>query len=169
MTRYILATLILILQEVILLNTLIFETRQGHYIAWVIHIMFMVATIFDIWVGYRIGKWAKQRYTTGKIVEFANKWTERFHSYVGRRGRLLALFLLGNFSFPYVNSFIAAWLAIPFWEMLIVFFIGNVTFYFLGWFVIGGISTLIPNPAIALPVIVGLTIITILLFKRFRK
>ena len=169
MTRYIIAALILILQEVVLLNTLIFQTHQGYYMPWIIHLMFVCATVFDIWIGYRIGKWAKRRYATGKVVEFANRWTERFHAYVGKRGRILALFLLGNFSFPYLNSFIAAWLMIPFWEMMIIFFIGNVTFYFLGYFIIGGISSLIPNPAIALPVIIGLTLLSILLFKRFRK
>ena len=169
MLRYLLATLVLIAQEVVSLNTLLFETKQGHYIPWIIHAIFLVATAFDIWIGYAVGTWVKRRHKTGKLVRFADKCAARFHAYVGKRGRKFALFLLGNFSFPYVNSFIAAWLDIPFWESFMWLFVGNVIFYFASWFFIIGVMAVVPNPGWGLAAVIGITALVVIVFRRFRK
>lgn len=169
MIHWLLAVIVLTLQEVVTLNALLFAAKQGHYTIWVIHLIFAVATAFDIWIGYKIGKWTKNRYTTGRIVRFANKVSERFHAFMGKRGRKIAVFLLGNFSFPYVNAFLAAWLDIPFWEAFILLYIGNIVFYVVGWLFILGISIALPNPVWGMAAVVIASLAFVLIARRMRK
>ena len=160
----------LVTQEVVSLNAMIFEVNRYHFHVWFIHVLFIIATLFDIVVGFLIGKYTRKKLVRGKVFAFAEKWSAKFHSYVGTRGRRFALLLIGNFSFPYINAFIAAWLDMPFVESLIFLFIGNMIWYGSLWLLVLGITSAIPNPWMALGVIVSVALlVTVAARKRESK
>jgi membrane protein YqaA with SNARE-associated domain len=158
----------LITQEIVSLNTVLFWVYHYHFHVVLIHILFIVATIIDIVVGFIAGKFVRRKMTHGKIVRFAEKWSARFNSYVGKRGRWVALLIIGNFSFPYINAFLAAWLDMPFVESFIFIFIGNMIWYVSLWLLVLGVASVVPNSWTALAVIVGITLIALYFMKRFK-
>ena len=123
MKHCLIAILVLVLQEVVTLNTVIFETHRGIHNPWAIHLIFLVVTALDIWIGYAAGKWVRRTYNEGRAVRFIQKWVDRFEGYAGKRGKRAALFALGFVNPPYINSFIASWLDVSFWEMFIYIYI----------------------------------------------
>jgi hypothetical protein len=74
--------------------------------------------------------------------------------------------LLGNFSFPYINAFIAAWLDVPFWESFFWLFVGNMIWYGLMWLVVIGVSSVVHNIAIAFPIILLIVIVVMIASRR---
>lgn len=158
----------LITQEIVSLNAVIYEVHRHHFHVWLFHILFALATIVDMLIGYAVGRYSRKKVTRGRVAAFADKWSARFHSYVGVRGRKVALFLLGGFSFPYVNAFIAAWLGMPFAESMLFLFIGGMTWYIATWLFVIGVATAIPNPWVALGAIVAVTVLLAALFRRYR-
>lgn len=158
----------LITQEIVSLNAVIFAAYHYHFHVVLIHILFLIATAIDIIIGFIIGKYVRRKMTHGKIVAFAEKWSARFHSYVGRRGRWVALLAIGNFSFPYINAFLAAWLDMPFIESFIFIFIGNIIWYISLWLLVLGIASTIPNPWIAFTVVVSVALIGIYIVKKLK-
>ncbi len=158
----------LVIQELVSLNAVLFEVHQQHFHVWLIHILFMVATVVDIIAGFFIGKYVQKKLTHGRIFTFAEKWSARFHSFAGKRGKWFALLLLGNFSFPYLNAFIAAWLDISFIESLIFLFIGNMLWYITLWLFMLGVVSVIPNASIALGVIIAVMILIVILVRKFK-
>ena len=87
MKFYLLAILVLTVQEVVSTNALLLEALHGHYALWIIHGIFVAATVFDIWIGYRIGMYTKKRLTRGKVYDFAEKMSARFNRSLGKNGR----------------------------------------------------------------------------------
>lgn len=166
---WLLAIGILLVQEVVSLNALLLETHHGHYELWLIHSIFVAATVFDIWTGDYAGRYAKKKITKGKVVAFAQKISDRFHRSVGRSGRRAALLLLGTLSFPYVNSFVSAWLDIPLRESFGFLFLGNMISYTMYWIIVLGVSSVIPNPFIAFPIMVTILGTVLFIAKRFRS
>ena len=55
MKLWILLTLTFLIQEPITSSGILFEAYQHHYNIWLIHLLFSVATLFDIIVGYYVG------------------------------------------------------------------------------------------------------------------
>jgi membrane protein YqaA with SNARE-associated domain len=168
MKQWLFIAFILISQEVVLFNGLLLKTHQGAYSLSLIFILFIIATTLDIVVGYCLAIWAKKKWRKGKVVAFANKWTDRFHAFVGKRGKWLALLLLGNFSFPYLNAFIAGWLGIAFGEMFIFLFIGNMINFATSLLLVLGVASFIPNPSFAFLGIIAVSILIVIVTKKLK-
>jgi hypothetical protein len=168
MKHWLIAIVILIFQEVVSLNTLIFETHQGAYTPWIIHLIFLIVSAFDIWIGFIIGRWVKRKYHTGKIIRFVEKWTARFEAYSGKKGKRIALLAFGFISSPYITSFIASWLDVSFAEMFVLIFFSDILWYIGTWLVIIGVTAFVPNPVHALIVIIIISLLIILFSRRKR-
>jgi membrane protein YqaA with SNARE-associated domain len=158
---------ILFIQEIVSLNATLLYAHK-HHIGLLIFILFILTTVIDLVIGYYLGKWVKGRFTKGKIVVWIQKRVGQFHSYVGKKGRWVALLLLGNFSFPYINAFIAAWLDMPFWESFFWLFVGNMTWYGFMWLIVIGVSSIVHNIAIAFPIILLIVVVATILFRRWK-
>src|ERR1700758_1531086 len=104
--KWFVVLLILFVQETVTLNGLLTKVFQGQYSVFLITILFVFATVIDIFIGYWIERYVKKRWNKGQVRAFAKKWSDRLFSYVGKRGVRFYLLLLGYFSFPYLNSFI---------------------------------------------------------------
>lgn len=157
----------LVTQEVISLNTVILEVHRYNFHVGLIHILFMAATALDIIVGFTFGTYAKKHLTNKKLVAFAEKWSARFYTLVGKKGKWVALIILGNFSFPYINAFIAPWLNLSFIESFIFIFIGNMIWYATVWLFVLGVVSVVPNPLTGLFVIIAIVILVMLFAKKF--
>lgn len=156
----------LITQEVISLNAVIFAAHAHRLPVVLIHVLFVLATIIDIVIGYAIGAYARKKLTRGKITSFAEKWSARFASYAGKKGRWVALLILGNFSFPYINAFLAGWLEMPFIESFIFLFLGNIVWYGFLWLIVLGVVSAVPNAWIAFPIIAAIAIGILLVIRK---
>lgn len=168
MQNWLLVILILFVQEVVALNALIFQTDQGRYNVWAIHGIFLAATIIDIYVGYRIGHIAKHKWSKGKVLTFVEKMTARFDKAVTISGRKFAIVVLGSLSFPYLNAFIAAWLNMTMKESFFLLVLGNIISYAVGWALVLGVGAVIPNPLIAMPVLIGVSVLLIIISRRIK-
>ncbi len=168
MKHWLIAIIILVFQEVVSLNALIFETHRGAYNPWTIHIIFLFVSAFDIWIGFVAGRWVQKKYHNGKIIRFVQKWSDRFEAYAGKKGKRAALLVLGFISYPYINSFIASWLDVSFAEMFIFIFIADVLWYIAAWLVILGVTAFVPNPVYALLIVIALSLL-IVFFSRRKK
>ena len=166
MNHWLVAFIILLFQEVLSLNALIFETYQGIYTSWIIHLIFVVVTVFDIWVGFIIGRLVQKRYQSGKTFVFIRKWIDKFEVYAGKKGKRVALFVLGFVSYPYINAFIASWLDVSFAEAFVILFIADVLWYIAAWLVIIGVTTIIPNPSYAFLTIIIISLIVIFMSRK---
>lgn len=162
MKRWLVILLILFVQETVTLNGLLAKVFQGEYSIFIITVLFVFATVVDIFIGYGIERYVKKRWNKGKVKAFAKSWSARLFSYVGKRGVRFYLLLLGYFSFPYLNAFITAWLDIPFWDSFWYLFAGNIIFYISVSLLVLGITSVIPNPFYALLAVIAVTVVFII-------
>ena len=158
----------LIVQEVVSLNTVLFEVHQQHFHILLVHLVFVLATVFDIVVGYVLGKYLKKKMTGGKVVAFADKLSAKLNAYAGKKGRWVMLLVIGNFSFPYVNAFLAAWLDLPFWESFIFIFLGDMVYYAGIWLLILGVVKAVPGTGLSLGVLLAIVIVVMVVLRALR-
>lgn len=168
MKQWPLVLLIVFIQESVTLNGLLVKTYQGRYSIVFMTLLFVLATCIDILVGFWLGKYAKHRWNKGKVRVFARKWAGRFYTYVGKRGSKVYLLLLGYFSFPYLNAFIASWLDIPFMESFWYFFFGDLILYATSWLLVLGVTSIVPSPFLAFVVVIIITIVIIFITRLFK-
>ena len=156
---------ILFIQELVSLNATLLYAHI-HHIGWLILGLFIVTTMIDLVIGFYLGLWVKRKFKKGKVIVWIQNMTARFHALVGTRGRWVALLLLGNFSFPYINAFIAAWLDMPFWESFFWLFVGNLIWFGLLWLIIIGVSGVVHNVAIVFPVVLLIVILIMIVLRK---
>lgn len=152
----------LFVQEIVTLNALIFATNQGLYSPILIHFLFLAGTFFDIFIGFYFGKYIKKRTSHTKFTNYVDKIANKFSLIGDKYKRWFSLFLLGNFSFPYINSCIAGYLDMPLWESSFFIFSGNLIYYISIWLLVYGISTFIHNVYYAFLVIIGVAVLFLL-------
>ncbi len=125
--------LALFVQEPTTTDAAIFQVRQLHINLFLINFIWFVATVFDIWFGYKIGQWVQRRFQNTKFGGWSFKWAGRVESFIGRKGEKFALILLGIINFPYVNSFLASWSKISFKNIFTLIFIGDAIYWSIAW------------------------------------
>jgi membrane protein YqaA with SNARE-associated domain len=159
----------LFVQEVVTLNALIFATHEGWYSPLLIHTLFVATTIIDIIIGFLIGKYLKKKTFNAKITTSIQKMSACFLKTTNQYQRWFGLFLLGNLSFPYVNSCIAGYLDLPFWESSLFIFLGDIVYYICLWLLILGITSIIKNLYLAFGIVAVLMFIVIVISKKVRR
>ena len=157
----------LVVQEIISFNALIFATHHGLYNPILVHILFLVATIFDIGIGYWIGLILRKKTHTNKVTISIQKISDRFSLSTKKYRRWTMLFLLGNFSFPYINSCIAGYLGMPFWESSFFIFLGDLVWYVSIWLVVLGVSSVIKNLPLAFLGVIIISVIIMVIIRKF--
>ena len=156
----------LFLQEIVSINALVFATHHGLYPALLIHVLFVIATIFDIVVGYFVGTFLRKKTLHTRVTAYIHKLSDRFSLSTKKYRRWFVLFLLGNFSFPYINSCIAGYLGMPFWESSFFIFIGDVVWYVSIWLVVLSVSAVVKNIYIAFIIIIVIAFLIMALLKK---
>ena len=155
----------LIIQEPASTDAAIFQARHLGLNLWIVHLIWLAATMLDIWLGYKIGKWVQKKFHGTKFELFAEKWAGKFERFIGERGEKSTLVLLGVVNFPYINTFLASWFRIPFKNVFILVLIGDAIYYSIEWGINIGVRHFIVDPHIALYAVIALG----LLFSIFSK
>jgi len=174
MLLWLFITIVLLGEEFASSTAVFLVAYHAHINIWIIHGIWLVAVIVDILVGYALGKYAEKSFATSRFEKWMEKSAALIEKRIGTRGESFSLIVLGFLNFPYVNSFAAAWLTLPFWEMFFSIFIGSLFWYIFEWMVVIGIITfvpvnLIPAVVIALAAGVLLTVFFRQGHKKWRK
>jgi membrane protein YqaA with SNARE-associated domain len=154
---YFLLFLAFLVQEQITSNTLVLAAYQSHYNVWIIHALFLSASILDAVVFWWLGRLVHDRYENSRLVRWTKKEAQALMRLVGKNGELAALFFIGSVNFPLV-SFVAPWLEFSFWDSFAILVLGDIVFWYGGlWLVVLGTKRFIPNPHLA---ILGVILVT---------
>src|ERR1700723_1228412 len=92
MPLYLLLFGLFIVQEPVSTDAVLLEAYQYHYNVWIIHALFILATMLDIVIGYAIGKWLQRRYSENKVMERFVQWARSVSGH-GTVGEYLFLFV----------------------------------------------------------------------------
>lgn len=161
--------LALFVQEPATTDAALFQARQHHLSLWLIHGIWVLATVIDIHLGYKFGQWIQQKFAGKKFTALSNRWADKVQNLIGRKGEQFALILLGIINFPYVNSFLGSWLKLNYKRIFVLLFIGDAIWYATEWGINLGLRRLIPNPHLALYIIVATGLLLGLLYKTILK
>ncbi len=165
MNTWIFVAIALIFQEPATTDASLFQVRENHLNLLIVHLIWFLATCFDIWFGFTLGKYVQKRFQGSGLERISNNWAEKIEKFIGKSGEKFALILLGIINFPYLNSFLASWLKMPFRSIFVLIFIGDVIWYVVEWMINLGVRGLIPDPHLALYVIVGIALILSISYK----
>ena len=149
MSLWLLLFLAFIPQEPVTSNALLLKVYQLHYNMWFVHLLFVVATILDILVGYCLGVYFYRHFEKSKVAIYAKEKAEQFKTFAGNQSLNIAFLIYGPIIFP-LSAFIAPWLGVSFWSTFIYLFIGDLIIWYGGeWLLVLGIN-FIPDPELAL-------------------
>ncbi len=166
LTKILFLIVTLVIQEVVLLNSLFLATHNGLYSPVVIFILFVVATTLDICIGFLIGKQLRRKTANTKFARYIQKQSERFSLSKESKKRWFAFLVLGNISFCYINAAVAGYLDLPFWESQAYNFFGNILSYVLLWYAVGSISSLFGNQYTAAVAVIAITVVLLLILRK---
>jgi membrane protein YqaA with SNARE-associated domain len=152
-----------VFQESASMTAVLAHAQQTGLNLWLIHLLFLITTTFDIIVGQHLGQWL-WRHFRGTRVE---RWIQRRSSMMNQSGRWYLLLAAGVVNFPYVNALIAAWFDLPFWSMFSAIFIGDLIFYILLYTLVLGFSHLSINIYLITALVAGITLASMFLFKKY--
>jgi membrane protein YqaA with SNARE-associated domain len=164
-----LITASLILQEFATSALVLVVAVHSNVPLWPIHIIWVGTTLADMYVGYHLGTLVKKRLQKVSVIERIESWARGFVTALGDRGIGVALMLLGIVNFPYLNTFIAAWLDVPQNIAIFFTFIGNFLWYLLLWGTVLGLTSFIHNPSIILFIVVAIGVLSHVALKIFER
>ena len=152
----------LFVQESVSTNVVLLAAYQQHYPLWIINCIFAVASVVDIYIGYRLGRWAHRRSKQGRGRAFTERVVSGVKNVLGSHGTRITIALFGFINFAYLNSFIFSWLDVSFPEVFIFTFIGNILWYGSQWLLVYGANSITPNPLAALGTVLALTVVVVI-------
>jgi membrane protein YqaA with SNARE-associated domain len=169
MKLYLLLFIAFILQEPITSNALLLEAYQYHYNIWIIHALFVIATMIDATIFYNIGARIHKKFQERKVVRYTKEKVTSFLEFAGKHGKRIALFIYGPIIFP-LSSVIAPWIEISFWDSFIFLFLGDLLFWYGGeWLLVLGVKSFVSNKYYALYVIISTSVLISFIFRYIRK
>lgn len=154
-----------IIQEFTTTNAILLSAYHVGYSLWVIHAIYLAATVADFFVGYWLGLWVYRHLSGSRFAHWAERFVERYVERLGTTGKRYLLFLIGAFNFTYLNAFLVPWLRVSWEEAFIIFVSANLVWYALQWAFILGVNLLFPNPLEALAAIVVFSLAGIACWK----
>ncbi len=139
---WLLLTFSLIVQEGAAFTTALYLSIQNHVSAWLIHIAFVCATSFDIWLGYHLGGYIDRKFLHNSWIQ---RWVKKHSHWINKPGREWILILTGIINFPFLNGVLASWLELPFKLIFVTTMIGDLIAYSLLWAIALGAIHLYTN------------------------
>lgn len=169
MQLYFLLFGVFLIQEPVLTNALLLEAFQYHAILWMVHILFVLTTLFDAVVLYIIGAWAHNKFPTNRIILYAKRKGDEFSLFAGKNGKRAALAIYGPMIFP-ASAFVAPWFRVSFFEAIFFLTIGDIIFWYIPeWVVVLGVKTFIPDPIDALYAVIAVSLLLLFCVRYVKK
>src|SRR5262245_45931775 len=154
MMLWILIIIALVVQETFTTNSVLAHALSNNYPLGVIHLIFVLATIFDISFGYFIGRSVQKLAVRFRRVSnwsaSIRQWVDRVLGYnVERYG----LFAFGTIAQPYITAFVGSWLAMNFMDVFLIAFIADIIWYCCSLAIVLGVSAIVPAKYVVTSVI----------------
>lgn len=150
MTLWLLLALVFIIQEPISTSVILLEAYQSHYNLWLIHLLFTVITVGEIIIGYYLGRWIEEKFSTSRFVASLKKRVDGFSAFVGKYGKVVGLIVFIPLAFP-LTAIIVPWFEVSLTEAVIYVFIGEVIFWYAyEWLLVLGVHSFITDSRWAL-------------------
>lgn len=165
MKLWILIIVTLMFQELVSTNVVLLDALQHGYNFWIINSIFVITTAVGILIGYWLGKWIQKIFHKSKAVVYFEKRAKKLNDFMGINGTRLSLIFLSIIDFNFMDSFLAAWLPISFWEVFIFLFIGNLIWYACLLLLIFGVNTYIKNPYETFSILIGISVVLTIVFR----
>ena len=169
MSLWILIAAVLIPQEFASSAIVFIIALQNNFPIWAINLIWLVTTSLDMYVGYMLGKFTREKFHGTRFFHWVERWVERGRGVLGMHGEKLSLALLGIIDFPYVNTFIGAWIGLPFNLSFLLTLAGNFIWFLFLWGTVLGLSAFVSNPDIIILILVVAGILSHFLLKFSRS
>lgn len=137
------------------------------------HAIFCIATIIDIFVGYKIGSYIHKRYKDKQLVTYLRRKLETFLEFIGKNGKIVGLLVFVPLIFP-ISAIFLPWLNIKLREAFIYVLIGEIIIWYGSeWLLVLTTKAFVSDARLALyavfVVLLLISIATKLLIKKYRK
>lgn len=165
MSLWLLVTLVLIVQETLSTNFVLFHAVSEDFPLSAVHLIFIVGTLLDILVGFSLAKVLQKWLSNWRSL---SSWSSRISSWVklrlGNNVERCGLFAMGTLAQPYITAFVGSWLGIRFIDVVVVAFLSDLIWYIYTLVLVFSARSFLP-PKYAL---VGLVCLTVLLLIAMR-
>ena len=164
----ILIAAVLIVQEFASSAYVFILALQQNFPVWGIHAIWLATTLLDMYVGYAVGAFTRDRLRKTKLAERIGKTAAKMRTRLGPHGERFSLALLGIIDFPYINAFLGAWIGLPLGTTMLLTLAGNFVWYLVLWGAVLGIHTLVSDPDMIILILIGIGVLSHFLVKLFR-
>jgi hypothetical protein len=165
MPIWLLVASVLIPQEFASTAIVFIIALQHNFPIWAINVIWLCVTSLDMYVGYMLGKFTQEKLQGTRFFNWTERWIKKGRDELGTHGEKLSLALLGVINFPYINTFIGAWIGLPFNMSLLLTLAGNFVWLLFLWGTVLGLSAFVSNPDIIILILVVAGILSHFLFK----
>lgn len=124
---------VLLLQEPLSTTFVILEVVRAHDSIIIIHLLWIILTISQIYLGYVLGRWVQRRFFTSKVEAWITEWTSKVSALIGKKGEKVALIFFTILTAPFFTGFVASWLPISLWNILFFSILGSLVWYLQVW------------------------------------
>jgi hypothetical protein len=138
---------------------------QNNFPIWAINLIWLVVTSLDMYVGYKLGKFTQEKMQGTRFFAWVERMVHRAKDHLGLHGEKFSLALFGVVDFPYINTFLGAWLGLPLSMAFILTLAGNFIWFLFLWGTVLGLSEFISNPNIIILILVVVGLLSHFLFK----
>jgi hypothetical protein len=138
---------------------------QNNFPIWAINLTWICTTTLDMYLGYLLGKFTKEKLQGTRFFNWVEKWMKKGERRLGTRGKEISLALFGVIDFPYVNAFIGAWAGFPFKTTFLLTLSGNFLWLLFLWGTVLGLRAFISNPDIIFLILIVAGALSHFLFK----
>ena len=140
MTIWIYIVAAMLVQELAVVAAALGFAYQLHVNIFLVHGVWLAATVFDAVVGFELGKWIRRKYSASTISRHAESLASALEHRISTNGRRLTLVVFGFLNFPYVNGFIGSWLNLSFADALLFTLVGDALWYLSIWGAVAGVN-----------------------------
>ena len=162
---WILVASALVLQEFASSAIVFIIALQNNFPIWEINLIWICATSLDMYVGFMLGKLTKEKFHNTRFFRWVERWINKGKTELGPYGEKMSLALLGVINFPFINTFIGAWIGLPFSMAFLLTLAGNFVWFLFLWGTVLGLSTFVSNSSIIILILIVAGILSHFLIK----
>jgi hypothetical protein len=142
MHLWLLLASVLLLQEPLSATLVVLEAVRVHYPVILLHLLWLSLTISQIYLGYMLGRWIQRRFPKASLDVWMIKWTREVDDLIGKKGEKVALIAFTIFTLPFFSGFVASWLPLSIWSILLFSVLGSALWYLQVWIGVYGADQL---------------------------
>ena len=169
MPMWLLVAGVLIPQEFASTAIVFIIALQNNFPIWAINLIWICTTSLDMYLWYALGKFMQEKLHGTRFFNWVERWIARGRTELGTHGEKLSLALLGVIDFPYVNTFIGAWIGMPLNMAFLLTLAGNFVWFLFLWGTVLGLSAFVSNPDIIILILLVAGILSHFLLKFSRS